>query len=86
MPKFFRKVNFHLCRLKGLKHEGDAPRPGVTQAEVLWLMGLVPAAPVSELVPEPSILVASSVTGTPPTQEQMATTALTEGTGMLMPT
>lgn len=66
-----------------MKSQGDALRPGITQAEVSWLVGLVP---VNELLPEPSTLVASPVTGTPPTQEQTATTALTKGTDALMPT
>lgn len=53
-----------------------------------WLVGLTPAAPVSEPLPKPNITVASSLMGTPPTQEQMAllTTALTKGMEAVKPT
>lgn len=57
-------------------------------AEASWLMGLMPAAPASEPVPKPNIMVASSLMGTPPTQGQTAvpTTALTKGMEMVKPT
>jgi len=50
-------------------------------------MGLMRAAPASELIPKPNIMVASSLTGSPPVQEQMTvpTTALTKGTEMVKP-
>lgn len=50
--------------------------------------GFNAAAPVTELVPQLNITVASPLLGTPPTQEQMTvpTTALTNGMEMVKPT